>query len=397
MIQESATLEMNARAKKIQAAGEGARVISLSVGEPDFLPPPGVAEAAAAFITERKGRLTYTPAHGTPELRRAVAARVEERTGARYDPDTEVIVSVGGKHAIAAAILATANPGARVLIPQPYWLSYPPMAVIAGAEAVTIDCIGSGFKLTPERLRAHADPRNAALIINSPSNPTGAVYTPAELAALCAEAAAQDLWVISDEIYDRLLYEGATHVSVPTLPGMRERTILVNGVSKTYSMTGWRIGYALGPAPVIKAMKTLQSHMTSNPCAAAQRAALAALQLPEPDLARHLAAPMENLKQRRALALELLSKVRGAGVFPPQGAFYIMLDLNAFAGKPVGASGKPAAGDEDLAWRLLEEEHVAVAAGTPFGAPGFLRLSFAVPDEDLVEGIQRITRFLRAA
>jgi aspartate aminotransferase len=397
LIAESATLQMNARAKKIATSGEGARVISLSVGEPDFLPPPQVAEQAIALITERKGRLTYTAGHGTPELRQAIVRKIKERTGLDYDPDTEVVCTVGGKHAIAEAILALCNPGSRVLIPRPYWLSYPPMAIIAGAEPVIIDCIPTGFKLTPGLLKAHADPRNAVLILNSPSNPTGAVYTRAELEALCAEAAAQDLWVISDEIYDRLVYDDAEATCLATLNGMRERTILINGVSKSYSMTGWRIGYALGPAGVIKAMKTLQSHMTSNPCAAAQRAALAALSLSEPDLARHLGVPMENLRRRRAQALEMLAGFSGVGVFPPQGAFYIMLDLGAFLGKPLGTSGLPVCNDEDLAWRLLDDEHVAVAAGAPFGAPGFIRLSFAVPDEDLVEGLVRLRRFLRIA
>lgn len=396
-IPESATLEINARAKKIAAQGQGTRVISLSVGEPDFPPPPQVATKTAAYITEKKGRLTYTAAHGIPELRRAVADKVKGRTGVAYDPEREVIITVGGKHGLSGALLALANPGARVLIPSPYWLSYPPMAIIAGAEPVEIDCLDTGFKLTVEKLRAHAHPANVAIILNSPSNPTGAVYTHDEIVALCEEAARQDLWIISDEIYDRLLYEGAAFTSIPSLPGMRERTLLVNGVSKTYSMTGWRIGYVCGPEHVIKAMKTLQSHMTSNPCAAAQQAALAALTLTEEELAAHLAGPMENLCRRRQMAVDRLHGLPGLGVYPPAGAFYIMLDVRAFLGKPVGTSGQSVANDEEMAWRLLDEEHIAVAAASPFGAPGFLRISFAVPDEDLLEGIDRLAHFLHLA
>ncbi|HPC84804.1 MAG TPA: pyridoxal phosphate-dependent aminotransferase [Thermoanaerobaculaceae bacterium] len=396
-IKESATLAMNARAKKIAAAGEGARVISLSVGEPDYPPPPQVAERTAAFIRERNGRLVYTAGHGTPELRRAIAAKVRERTGLAYDPEKEIIVTVGGKHGLAGAILALANPGDRVLIPSPYWLSYPPMAVFAGAEPVILDGLDTGFKLTVERLRAAAHPRNVALVLNSPANPTGVVYTREELMALCEEATRQDLWIISDEIYDRLLYEGAEFTSVPSLPGMRDRTLLVNGVSKTYSMTGWRIGYVCGPEAVVTAMKTLQSHMTSNPCAAAQHAALAALSLSEEELLAHLGPHLESLRRRRALALEHLRALPGLGVSAPAGAFYIVIDVRPFLGTPLGISGQPVRDDEELAFRLLDDEHVAVAALTPFGAPGFLRLSFAVPDEDLVEGIARLARFLRLA
>jgi len=396
-IKESATLAMNARAKRIAASGEGARVISLSVGEPDYPPPPQVAELTTAFIGEKKGRLVYTAGHGIPELRRTIAAKVRERTGVVYDPEKEIIVTVGGKHGLAGAVLALVNPGDRVLIPSPYWLSYPPMAVFAGGEPVIIDCLDTGFKLTVDKLRAAAHPRNVALFINSPSNPTGAVYTREELVALGEEAARQDLWIISDEIYDRLLYDGAEFTSIPALPGMRERTLLANGVSKTYSMTGWRIGYVCGPEPVLKAMKTLQSHMTSNPCAAAQQAALAALSLSEDELMAHLGPHLESLRRRRALALEHLGRLPGLGVSVPAGAFYIVVDVRPFLGTPLGASGEPVKDDEELAFRLLDDEHVAVAALTPFGAPGFLRLSFAVPDADLVEGIARLARFLRLA
>ena len=383
-LEPSATLAMAARAQAMAAAGTD--VIDLSVGEPDFPTPDHICRAAEAAI--RAGRTKYTPAAGIPDLRKAIAVDHARRTGLPVTP-AQVVVSNGAKHSLHNAFTALLDEGDEVIVPTPYWVSYAELIKLAGARPVLLETdIGDDFKLRPDALRTALTPRTRMLLLCSPSNPTGVVYSAAELGALADIALEADLAVISDEIYDQLVYDGRQSVSFPTLrPGLADRTVVVAGVSKTYSMTGWRIGWTISPEPLAKAIGNLQSQETSNPCSVSQHAAIAALTGPQDCVAEMRAA----FQKRRDLVAGRLRAVPGVRLPDIGGAFYAFFDirpaLERSRGRGIGTS---------LQWceALLEREHVSLVAGSAFGAEGHVRMSFAAAEDKLAAGLDRIARFL---
>jgi aspartate aminotransferase len=384
-LEPSATLAMAARAAALAAAG--VEVVDLSVGEPDFPTPPHICQAAEAAI--RGGKTKYTPAAGIAELRKAVAVDYTRRTGRAIVPG-QVIVSNGAKHSLHNAFTALLDEGDEVIVPTPYWVSYAELIKLAGGIPVLVPTrIEDDFKLRPEALRAALTPATRMLLLCSPSNPTGVVYSADELGALADIAVEADLAVVSDEIYDQLVFDGRAAVSFPTLrPGLEDRTVVVAGVSKTYSMTGWRIGWTICPEPLAKAIGNLQSQETSNPCSVSQHAALAALTGPQECVADMCRA----FERRRDLVSARLAKIPGVRIPRIGGAFYAFFDI-----RPALARARDGIGTS-VQWceSLLEREHVALVAGSAFGAEGHVRMSFAAADEKLSEGLDRIERFLRA-
>ncbi|HEY8551985.1 MAG TPA: pyridoxal phosphate-dependent aminotransferase [Thermaerobacter sp.] len=386
-IQPSVTIAIDTRAKALKDAGE--QVINLSAGEPDFPTPRHVCEAAVAAI--EAGFTRYTPAAGIAELRRAIADKHRRDNGVEYAED-EIVVSSGGKHALFNAFMALCDPGDQVIIPAPYWVSYPEMVRLAGGEPVIVETgPETGFKLTPEALRRALGPRSRAVVLNSPNNPTGAVYTREELDALVAVAVEAGLWIVTDELNEHLIDEGE-HVSIAALrPEYRERTILINGVSKAYAMTGWRIGWAAAPRPVAKAMAAIQSQATSSVNSIAQKAAVAALTGPQDDVA----AMREEYRRRRDLVVDGLSRLPGIDVERPAGAFYVYPSVRGLLGREIG--GRRVDDDVALAEALLEAARIAVVPGTAFGTPGYLRLSYATARSDLEEALRRLGQLLGGA
>ena len=382
-LEPSATLAMAARAQALSAAGVD--VIDLSVGEPDFPTPEHVCRAAEAAI--RSGKTKYTPAAGIPALRKAVAADYTRRSGLAVTP-AQVVVSCGAKHSLHNAFTALLDEGDEVIVPAPYWVSYAELIKLAGARPVILPTrLEDDFKLRPEALRAALTPATRMLLLCSPSNPTGVVYSPEELGALADVAIEADLAVIADEIYDQLVYDGRRSVSFPTLrPGLENRTVVVAGVSKTYSMTGWRIGWTICPEPLSKAIGNLQSQETSNPSSVSQYAALEALEGPQECVAQMNAA----FQKRRDLVAGRLRAMPGVRIPDIGGAFYAFFDISAHLAKGTGGVTTSAAWCE----KLLEKEHVALVAGSAFGAEGNVRMSFAASEEKLVAGLDRIARFL---
>ncbi|KXB97672.1 MAG: hypothetical protein AA908_06015 [Chlorobi bacterium NICIL-2] len=375
---ESQTLSIAARAK--QLAREGHDVISLAVGEPDFPTPACVRRAAIAAIEEGKTR--YTESSGILELRRAVAEKFRNEHQLLHASEETVLISCGAKHSIMNALHAICNPGDRVIIVAPYWVSYPAMVTLAGAEPVIIATSpGENFKLQPDRLRDYFDDRLACVIINSPCNPTGVMYTREELAALADVLAEHECYIISDEIYEKLTYT-RQHVSIGSFEQVAHRTITVNGCSKAYAMTGWRIGFMTGPAHVIAQAAKVQSQDTSNPNSIAQYAALAALE--------HAAADVEHMRtcfeQRRQLLLDLLAAVPAVRALPPDGAFYVWLDIRVLLTEQRTSA--------DIATELLERYYVATVPGEAFGMAGYLRLSFATSEGHLKRAVERIATYL---
>ena len=381
-LEPSATLAMAARAGAMKA--EGIDVIDLSVGEPDFPTPPHICQAGAAAIAA--GKTKYTPAAGIPALRQAVAADYSRRAGLAVDA-AQVIVSNGAKHSLHNVFTAVLNPGDEVVVPTPYWVSYAELIKLAGAVPVLLPTtLEDDFKLKPAALAAAITPQTRMLLLCSPSNPTGVVYTRAELEALADIAIEANLAVVSDEIYDQLVFDGRESVSFPTLrPGLADRCVVVAGVSKTYSMTGWRIGWTISPAPLAKAMGSLQSQETSNPCCISQHAALEALTGPQ----ECVADMRDAFQARRDLVVSRLSQMPGVRVPDIGGAFYAFVDISDSLGRP----GGPASSIE---WseQLLEREQVATVAGAAFGAEGHVRMSFAASEDKLNAGLDRIGRFL---
>jgi len=383
-LEPSATLAMAAKASSMAASGID--VIDLSVGEPDFPTPPHICQAAEVAI--RSGKTKYTPAAGIPDLRKAVAADYSRRSGLQVTP-AQVVVSNGAKHSLHNAFMALLDDGDEVIVPAPYWVSYAELIKLCGGRPVLIETsIDDDFKLRPEALRAALGPRTRMLLLCSPSNPTGVVYTPDELRALADIAIEADLAVIADEIYDQLVYDGRQSPSFPTLrPGLAERTVVVAGVSKTYSMTGWRIGWTICPEPLSKAIGNLQSQETSNPCSVSQHAAVAALTGPQDCVGEMLAA----FQNRRDLVAGRLLKMPGVRLPEIGGAFYAFFDikeaLSRGQSRGIGTSGQ---------WceALLEKEHVALVAGSAFGSEGHVRMSFAASEQKLTDGLARIERFL---
>ncbi|MFM9059966.1 MAG: pyridoxal phosphate-dependent aminotransferase [Planctomycetaceae bacterium] len=381
-LEPSATLAMAARAAALAAAG--ADVIDLSVGDPDFPTPDHICRAAEAAI--RAGRTKYTPAAGIPDLRKAVAADYSRRSGLVVTP-AQVIVSSGAKHALHNAFTALVNPGDEVIVPAPYWVSYAELVKLAGGRPVLVETrIEDDFKLAPAALRAALTPRSRILLLCSPSNPTGVVYTPGELAALADVAIEANLAVVADEIYDQLVFDGRQSPSFPTLrPGLADRTVVVAGVSKTYSMTGWRIGWTISPEPLAKALGNLQSQETSNPSSVSQHAALAALTGPQECVAEMCRA----FQKRRDLVAARLRAMPGVRIPEIGGAFYAFFEIRDCLARSRGIA-------TSLAWceALLEREQVALVAGSAFGAEGHVRMSFAASEEKLSRGLDRIEKFL---
>jgi aspartate aminotransferase len=376
----SATLAMQARAKAMRA--QGLDVISFGAGEPDFDTPARIKDAARRAL--ESGQTKYTEVGGVPELRAAVCHKFRRDHGLEYAPD-EVTVSCGAKHSLYNIFMALVNPGDEVLIPSPYWVSYPEQVRLLGGVPVGVPTTeASGFDLDPAELRRAVAPRTKMLILDSPGNPTGAVFSAAALAEVAKLAIERDLWVVSDECYESLTYEGR-HVSIAALSGaIKARTIVVNTCSKAYAMTGWRIGYAAGPKAVIKAMTDVQSQVTSNPTSVAQWAAVEALTGPQDEVAKMVG----EFDRRRRVIVDGLNAIPGLRCVMPRGAFYAFPNVSGLFGKR-GKSGV-LRGSADVSTFLLDEARVATVAGVDFGSDAHIRLSYATGLETIQEGIRRI-------
>ncbi len=376
----SLTLAITAKAAALKAAGED--VVGFGAGEPDFDTPEPIKEAAIRAI--REGRTKYTAVDGINELKTAIAERIRGEHGIEVK-GPGIAVTVGAKQAIYNLLLAAVNPGDGVLIPAPYWVSYPDMVRLADGEPQIVETRAEdGFVLRPDALEAAIRPNSKILILNAPSNPTGAAMSRDELAAVAEVVKRHNLYVISDEIYDKLVYDGFRQHSIAGLPGMAARTAIVNGVSKTYAMTGWRIGWIAGPEAWVRAAVKLQGQSTSNPNSIAQYATLAALALGDDVLVGMVA----EFQRRRNRIVELLNAIPGINCRTPQGAFYVFPDIRE------AISGRWA-DDDAFADALIQEAKVAVVPGSGFGAPGFMRLSYATSMADIEKGVARIDAFLR--
>ncbi|HSG79574.1 MAG TPA: pyridoxal phosphate-dependent aminotransferase [Acidimicrobiia bacterium] len=377
----SATMAITARAAELRAQGEA--VIGFGAGEPDFPTPEHIVEAALAAVRDVRNH-KYSPAPGLPELREAVAAIAGRDAGYDVSP-SQVIITPGGKGAVYATFQALIDPGDEVLLPAPYWVSYPEGAKLAGGVPVAVPAtVDAGFKVTVDQLEAARTERTKMLVFCSPSNPTGALYSAAETAAIGRWAAEHGIWVMSDEIYQYLVYGGAEFSSLPVVaPEAAERTVVVHGVAKTFAMTGWRVGWAIAPEPVAKAIGKLQSHSTSNVANVSQRAAIAALTGPMDPVWEMRKA----FDRRRRIAHEGLSQIPGLVVPEPEGAFYVFPSVEGQLGMRV--AGATPTTSMELAAVLLDEAKIAVVPGEAFGAPGSVRLSYALGDDDLIEGIER--------
>ena len=386
-IKPSATMAVTDKARALKAAGRD--VIGLGAGEPDFDTPENIKEAAIKAI--RDGRAAkYTAVEGIAELKAAVARKFKRENALDYKP-SQIIIGTGGKQVLFNAFLATLNPGDEVIIPAPYWVSYPDMVLAAGGEPVAVETrMEEGFKMKPEALERAITPKTKWLLFNSPSNPTGAAYTRAELKALTDVLVRHPhVWVMSDDMYEHLVYDDFEFFSPAQLePRLYERTLTINGVSKTYCMTGWRIGYGGGPEPLIKAMAMLQSQSTSNPTAVSQWAAVEALNGPQDFIEKH----NKIFKERRDLCVSMLNQANGIRCPKPEGAFYVYPSCAGTMGK-TAPTGKRLATDEDFVTELLEAEGVAVVQGTPFGVGPAFRISYATATTALEQACARIQRF----
>ena len=381
-IAESATLAVDSKAKALKA--EGQNVIGFGAGEPDFATPPHIVEAAVAACGDTKYH-RYSPAGGLPELKEALSEKTVRDSGLELDP-AQFLVTNGGKQAVFNTMMTLIDPGDEVILPAPYWTTYPesirmfggvPIEVLAGAD--------QGFRVSVEQLEAARSSKTKALIFVSPSNPTGAVYPREEIEGIGRWAADNGIWVITDEIYEHLVYGGTEHHSMPVVvPEVLDRCIVLNGVAKTYAMTGWRVGWMAGPSDIIKAASNMQSHATSNVCNIAQVAATAALSGGLEDVATMRAA----FDERRVTIHRMLNEIEGVDCLEPEGAFYAFPSLTGLLGREV--AGREAKTTMDLATIILEEAKVAFVPGEAFGAPGYARFSFALGVDDLVEGISRI-------
>ncbi len=385
-IQESATLAITAKAKALKAAGEP--VIGFGAGEPDFPTPQAVVEAAIVASSDPVNH-KYTPSSGLPVLREAVAAKTLRDSGFACEA-ANVLITNGGKQAVANSFAAICDPGDEVIVPTPYWTTYPEAIALTGARHVPVlTTVEAGFKATLEQLEAARTDKTKVLLFVSPSNPTGAMYDRDEIEAIGKWAVEHDIWVITDEIYEHLVYGDNEHHSMPTLvPELADKCIILNGVAKTYAMTGWRVGWMIGPTDVIKAATNLQSHFTSNVNNVAQRAALAAVSGPL-DAVEEMRVAFDR---RRQTMYSMLSAIEGVHIAEPQGAFYAYPSFEGVLGREI--NGHQINSTLDLAAALLEESKVAIVPGEAFGIGGAARLSFALGDDDLSEGVQRIADFL---
>ncbi len=376
----SATLAMSQKSSEMKA--QGIDVINMSVGEPDFMTPDFVKEAGKQAIDDNYSK--YSPVPGYPALRKAIAEKLKRENGLDYAA-SEIIVGTGGKQGVCNTILALVNPGDEVIIPAPYWVSYPQMVKLAGGVPVIVSAgIGQDFKITAAQLEAAVTPKTKLVILCSPSNPTGSVYSEEELGELAGVVLAHDdLFVLSDEIYEHINYIGG-HSSIAACPGMRERTVVCNGVSKAYAMTGWRLGWVAAPEWIVKGLGKLQGQYTSGTSSVSQMAALAAYEGDQ----SCVAAFRETFRRRRDLIVSLAKDIPGLEVNVPQGAFYLFPDCSAFFGRSDGK--RVIRNSTDLALYLLEEGHVATVGGDAFGAPGCFRMSYATDDASIKEALRRI-------
>jgi aspartate aminotransferase len=383
----SATLAMSQKSSEMKA--QGIDVINLSVGEPDFNTPDRIKEAAKQAVDENFSR--YSPVPGYPELRKAIVEKLKRENGLDYTTN-EILVSNGAKQSVCNTVMALVNPGEEVIIPAPYWVSYPQMALLAGGTPVFVEAtFEQNFKMTPEQLEAAITPKTRLIILCSPSNPTGSVYNKEELRALANIILKhEDLFVLADEIYEHINYVGH-HESIAQFPGMKERTIIVNGVSKAYAMTGWRIGYIAAPEWIVKGCNKLQGQYTSGPCSVSQKAA----EFAYTDSQECVEEMRKAFERRRNLIVELAKQIPGLEVNVPEGAFYLFPKCASFYGKTT-PSGKAINNSTDLAMYLLEEGHVATVGGDAFGDPNCFRMSYATSDDNIREAMKRIGNALKS-
>ncbi|MCL2827581.1 MAG: pyridoxal phosphate-dependent aminotransferase [Oscillospiraceae bacterium] len=381
----SSTLAVDALIKQLRA--EGKDVVGFGTGEPDFDTPDHIKAAAIKAINE--GQTKYTPAAGLPQLRKVIAARLLEDCGISYD-FSQIVVASGAKHSVYLTLQAIVNPGDEVIVPAPYWVTYYEAVIMAGGVPVIIDTTQEqAFKITPEQLRAAVTDKTKLFLLNNPSNPTGMVYSKAELLALCNICVEYDLYIMSDEIYYHLVYDGE-FVSVAALSEeIKERTVIVNGVSKSYAMTGWRVGYTASNSQLAKVMANYVSHATSAPATMAQYAAIEALTADQSSVYEMKAV----FQQRRDYICQRVNAMEGVSCLVPQGAFYIMMNLDQIIGKTLG--GKLIENGDDFAMALLESVQVGVVPCSGFGIPNFVRLTYATSMENITEGMDRLERFLR--
>ncbi|MCF3933953.1 pyridoxal phosphate-dependent aminotransferase [Acuticoccus sp. M5D2P5] len=385
-VKPSATIAVTTKAAELKRAGRD--VIGLGAGEPDFDTPEHVKEAGIRAI--REGKTKYTPVDGIPELKEAICTKFKNENNLVYTP-AEISVGTGGKQVLYNALMATLNPGDEVVIPAPYWVSYPDMVLLAGGTPVPVEAkLENNFKVTGEALDAVITPKTKWVILNSPSNPSGAAYTHAELKALTDVIVKHpNVWVMTDDMYEHLVYDEFTfHTVAEVEPALKERTLTVNGVSKAYAMTGWRIGYAGGPTPLIKAMAKIQSQSTSNPSSISQWAAIEALLGPQDQIASN----NTIFRERRDLVVSMLNQSYGIKCPTPEGAFYVYPSCQGVIGRKA-PSGKVIETDEDFVTELLETEGVAVVQGSAFGLAPHFRISYATATSALDEACQRIQRF----
>src|SRR4051812_8480960 len=373
----SLTLAIDSKAKAMKAAGED--VVGFGAGEPDFDTPQHIKDACAKALAD--GFTKYTPAAGIPELRQAIADKHQRENGLTYKP-SQVIVSCGGKHSCYNVILATCEEGDEVIIPAPYWLSYPEMVKLAGATPVIVQTTDkTEFKVTPAQLRVAITPRTRLFVLNSPSNPTGSLYSREEIKALGDICVEKGVLIMSDEIYEKLVYDGAEHVSVASFsPAHFEHTIVVHGFAKAWSMTGWRLGWCAAPEPIAKAIDAVQSHSTSNPTSFAQKGAVAALTGPQDHLPKWLA----EFAKRRTYAFNKLNSIPGVSCVNAKGAFYLFPNIS-----------KTGLKSSEFCAKLLEQEKVAAVPGIAFGADDYLRISYATSMANIEKGLDRIEKFVR--
>jgi aspartate aminotransferase len=374
----SLTLAIDSKAKQMKA--DGLDVVGFGAGEPDFDTPQHIKDAAAKALAA--GFTKYTPSSGIPELRQAVADKFKRDQGLTYKP-SQIIISCGGKHSCYNVILATCQEGDEVIIPAPYWLSYPEMVKLAGAKPVILQTSDkTEFKVTPDQLRAAITPKTRLFILNSPSNPTGSVYTRAEIKALGDICVEKEVLIMSDEIYEKLLYDGAEHVSVATFsPRHQEHTIIVHGLAKAYSMTGWRLGFLAAPEPIARAIDAIQSHSTSNPTSFAQKGGVAALNGPQD----HLKAWLAEYAKRRSFAHQKLNDIPGVTCVNAKGAFYLFPNISATGLRST-----------DFCAKLLEQEKVAAVPGIAFGADNYIRISYATSLANIEKGLDRMEQFCKS-